>query len=87
MTTTLPADPETARLAAQVATIMRQPLAAIVKEAIEATARAAGVVAPPRRRIDLDKVRAILARIDARPVLDNRSPDEIIGYDEFGLPK
>ena len=37
-----------------------------------------------------DGVRAEIARIQARlaqaPVLDDRTPDEIIGYDENGLP-
>jgi antitoxin VapB len=36
--------------------------------------------------IDRKKLAAILARFDALPVLDPRSPDEILGYDEFGLP-
>ena len=33
-----------------------------------------------------EKIDAILAEFDALPVLDPRSPDEILGYDEFGLP-
>jgi len=28
----------------------------------------------------------ILQRVDAMPDLDTRTPDEIIGYDEHGLP-
>jgi hypothetical protein len=28
----------------------------------------------------------ILNRVDQLPVLDNRSPDEIVGYDEHGVP-
>ena len=34
-------------------------------------------------RRDLDE---ILARFDALPVLDTRSEDEILGYDDNGLP-
>jgi len=34
-----------------------------------------------RKRVD-----KILARIDALPDLDTRTPDEILGYDENGLP-
>jgi antitoxin VapB len=34
-------------------------------------------------RIELD---AILRRVDRLPVLDSRTPDEIIGYDEHGIP-
>ena len=29
----------------------------------------------------------ILCRVDALPKLDDRSPDEILGYDEHGLPR
>ncbi len=29
----------------------------------------------------------IAARSAARPLVDPRSPDEIIGYDDFGLPR
>jgi hypothetical protein len=28
----------------------------------------------------------ILNRVDQLPVLDNRSPDEIVGYDKNGIP-
>jgi antitoxin VapB len=35
----------------------------------------------------LDQLREILRRVDALPVLDSRSPDEIVGYDEHGLPR
>ena len=33
------------------------------------------------------KVDALCARIDALPVLDARTPDEILGYDSFGIPR
>jgi antitoxin VapB len=32
------------------------------------------------------RIAKILARIDALPDLDTRTPDEILGYDEIGLP-
>lgn len=41
------------------------------------------------RRSAADKLalaRAALRRVDALPVLDPRTPDEILGYDEHGLP-
>lgn len=34
-----------------------------------------------------NQLREILRRVDQLPVLDSRSPDEIIGYDENGLPR
>jgi len=36
-----------------------------------------------RTRRALDE---ILRRVDSLPVLDSRSPDEIIGYDRNGVP-
>jgi antitoxin VapB len=39
------------------------------------------------RPIDLDKVDAISKKIAELRVLDSRSDDEILGYDEFGLPR
>jgi antitoxin VapB len=33
-----------------------------------------------------DRLRAIRKRCSALPVLDNRSPEEIVGYDDHGLP-
>ena len=38
------------------------------------------------RPIDRKKIDEICAKIRALPVLDPRTPDEILGYDEFGLP-
>jgi len=40
----------------------------------------------PARPIDWKKVDAITRKIAAMPVLDSRPTDEILGYDEFGLP-
>jgi len=45
---------------------------------------------PERRkkgRIDRKKLAELLAYFDSLPVDDPRSPEEIIGYDEFGVPK
>jgi antitoxin VapB len=38
-------------------------------------------------RIDREKLAELLAYFDSLPVDDPRSADEIIGYDEHGLPK
>lgn len=38
-------------------------------------------------RIDRKKLAEVLAYFDSLPVDDPRTPDEIIGYDEHGLPK
>ena len=34
----------------------------------------------------LAKLQEVARRFDALPILDSREPDEIIGYDENGLP-
>jgi antitoxin VapB len=35
----------------------------------------------------LDELRAIRERMGKYPVLDDRSPDELLGYDENGVPR
>jgi antitoxin VapB len=37
--------------------------------------------------IDRQKVDALLKKMRALPVEDSRSSDEILGYDQFGLPR
>jgi hypothetical protein len=48
-------------------------------------------VAPPPATLTKDELiagmEAIAARSAARPMADLRSIDEIIGYDDFGLPR
>lgn len=34
-----------------------------------------------------ERLEKIIRRVRALPVLDSRSPDEIIGYDEHGIPR
>jgi len=40
-----------------------------------------------RAHILTSQLEEILARVDRLAVLDKRSPDEILGYDEHGLPR
>ena len=40
-----------------------------------------------RRPLDSAKLDALRAQFAALPVLDGRSADEILDYDEFGLPR
>jgi hypothetical protein len=45
-------------------------------------------ITTPRRCTALSRqIEDILQRVDAIPTLDNRSGDEILGYDECGLPR
>jgi antitoxin VapB len=39
------------------------------------------------RPIDRMKVEALCAKIQSLPVLDPRTPDEILGYDDLGIPR
>jgi hypothetical protein len=39
------------------------------------------------RPIDFEKIAAIQREIASLRVLDTRTDDEILGYDEFGIPR
>jgi antitoxin VapB len=53
-----------------------------------AVAERLGKSAPSKRDPEamLTAIRKIQADVAKLPILDNRTPDEILGYDEFGLP-
>ncbi len=73
---------EVEELARLVAIKTGKTLDAVVKEAVEARAKALGVTIARRRPFDEAKVRAIIERVTALPTLDTRSDDEILGYNE-----
>ena len=79
-------DPETDRLVRELAALTGQPITEAVRDAVRDK-----LTATKTRRAASDKTRRrildeIAARGRARPVLDDRTPDEIIGYDDDGLP-
>jgi antitoxin VapB len=77
-------DDEADRLARRLAAATGESLTTAVREALrERLRRVEGRVAAPRLR---DELRAIRKRCSGLPVLDPRSPDEILGYDDRGLP-
>ncbi len=79
---------EAEQLARLLAIKTGKDLDTIVKEALEDRARVAGVaVTMTRRPVDRAAVQAIIARVSALPILDDRSADAIIDYDEFGVPR
>jgi len=83
-------DQDIEHLAALIAAKTGQTPAIVVREAVEERARMAGVmVGEPKRNPDeiLRRIKEISDRCAALPVLDDRTPDEIIGYDEFGVPR
>jgi antitoxin VapB len=40
-----------------------------------------------REHLVRSQLEEIISRVDRLPVLDSRTPDEILGYDEHGLPR
>jgi antitoxin VapB len=77
-------DPEADRLARNLAALTGESLTDAVKAALRD--RLAREQRRRGKRLDRAKLDAIVASIAALPVVDNRSPDELIGYDDFGLP-
>jgi antitoxin VapB len=76
-------DPETDRLARELAELSGLPITTAVHDAIEerlGVLRSRASVSPP----GLD---AIIERGRARKIVDARPEDEILGYDSQGLPQ
>lgn len=76
-------DPETDRLARALAAATGESLTDAIRGAIRA--RLERESHRPRRGIVVE-VRRIQERIARLPVLDSRPPDQILGYDEDGVP-
>lgn len=77
-------DPETDRLARAVAAATGESLTAAIRRALqERLEREAG---RGRRGIGVE-VRRIQERVARLPVLDPRSAEEIVGFDEHGVPR
>ena len=77
-------DPEADRLARNLAALTGESLTDAVKAALRDR-----LEREQRRRgkaLDRTRLDAIVTSIAALPVADARSPEELIGYDEFGLP-
>ena len=77
-------DPEADRLARRLARMTGRSITEAVKAALrdrlEHEQRRQG------KKIDRARIDDIVAGIAALPVVDSRSPDELIGYDDAGLP-
>jgi antitoxin VapB len=77
-------DPQTERLARTLAERTGETITIATRRALEERLRRVG--SDVRRAALLEDLAASRRRWSAMPVLDNRSADEIIGYDENGLP-
>jgi antitoxin VapB len=81
--------PETERLARQVAERSGKTPERVLDEAVKARAREIGILPAqePPKKPSVERMMAISDRFAAYPVLDARSSDDIIGYDEYGVPR
>lgn len=78
-------DPETDALVRKLARMRRTSFTGAIRLAVS------NELAKEERPVkDVEKIRASVAEIQrlfaSLPVLDDRTPDEIIGYDDNGLP-
>lgn len=63
----------------------------VIRDAVAASARAMGVTANEMEDADraamLEAANALALRSASRPLLDTRSDDEILRYDDHGIPQ
>lgn len=78
-------DPETETLARELARRTGESITEATRRALEDRLRR--VNGARRAPMLLEDLAAIRKRVAALPVLDRRSPDEILAYDEAGLPR
>lgn len=78
-------DPEADRLAREVAARTGETLTTAVIVALRE--RLARLKGRRRRRPLREELREIGERCAALPTMDDRTPDEILGYDHLGLPR
>ena len=74
-------NPAAHRLAEQVSKRMGVTLSDAVIHSLEDKVRRTG------RPLNRAKVDALCRRIGALPVLDTRTPEQILGHDAFGIPR
>lgn len=73
------------RLAREISSKTGESLTGAIQKALEE--RLHRLKHQRRSQAVLSQLEDILARVDQLPVLDARSPDEIVGYDAHGLPR
>ena len=77
-------DPETERLARALAARTGETITIATRRALEERLKKMGSQA--KKVALLEDMEAMQRRLSALPVLDDRSPDDIIGYDDHGVP-
>lgn len=78
-------DPEAERLARQLADETGESITEAVVQALRD--RLASARSRRERQEPLSEVAEIQVFVASLPVRDDRPPDEILGYDEYGLPR
>jgi antitoxin VapB len=76
---------ETERLARQVAEEAGESLTQAIERALKE--RLQRLRQLRRRRVVAEKVLDILRRVDSLPTLDKRPEEDILGYDDQGIPR
>ena len=76
---------EVERMAREISSKTGESLTRVIQKALEE--RLERLRRERRTQILADQLEEILRRVDRLPVLDSRSPDEILEYDEHGLPR
>jgi antitoxin VapB len=75
----------TERLARQVADETGESITEAIQRSLEE--RWERLKTRRRGRVLTRQIEDLLRRVDALPTLDPRPPDEILGYDEHGMPR
>lgn len=73
------------RLAREIAAKTGETLTGAIQKALEE--RLERLKTERRKQVTLTQLEDILRRVDQLPAVDSRTPDEILGYDEHGLPR
>ncbi len=76
---------ETERLAREIAEKTGESLTGAIQKALEE--RLERLKRQRRNQALATQIDDILRRVDAMPILDSRTADEILDYDEHGLPR
>ena len=79
-------DPEAHALAAELAQRTGQTLTRVVKDALRDRLYQEKSKSPDQKRL-VQRVLELAKRASSRPILDGRRAEEILGYDEFGVPR
>jgi antitoxin VapB len=80
-------DRETQRLALQIAKVTGESFTEAIRRSLQERLQRLRLRRNSRARIMRDQIDEILRRVDALPELDSRTEDEILGYDDRGLPR